>query len=174
MKEGIESLVNESKLCEEEKKLIEIVIIGGSLRIPLLQTTIEEYLKNIGNEIKINRTINMDEDISYGNSYYGLIKENKWEYNINSEEIEESINDIISIPQNEVETELRSLNCLLIRLKERKIKEENRLLLREMAKCIDCEMNELKNKIENENDNKSNIAEITNKIERMYNNNNCI
>lgn len=82
MKDGIKEVLKASEISNEEKRLVEVVIVGGSLRIPLLQSTIEEYLKNIGNEININRTINMDECISYGNSYYGLIKEGKWRYSI--------------------------------------------------------------------------------------------
>lgn len=166
MKDGIKEVLKASEISNEEKRLVEVVIVGGSLRIPLLQSTIEEYLKNIGNEININRTINMDECISYGNSYYGLIKEDKWRCKIVNEEEKDEISQIMSIPQNEAETGLKCLNSVIRELREKRIeKYDNKLLMRIMNDCINEEMNELKNAVDKR---ERRVDEIKRKIEEMY------
>lgn len=165
MKEGIKEVLKASEISNEEKRLVEVVIVGGSLRIPLLQSTIEEYLKNIGNEININRTINMDECISYGNSYYGLIKEDKWRYKIVNEEEKDEISQIMSIPQNEAETGLKCLNSVIRELREKRIEKYDKKLLKKIDQCINEEMNELKNAVDKR---ERRVDEIKRKIEEMY------
>lgn len=165
MKDGIKEVLKASEISNEEKRLVEVVIVGGSLRIPLLQSTIEEYLKNIGNEININRTINMDECISYGNSYYGLIKEDKWRYKIVNEEEKDEISQIMSIPQNEAETGLKCLNSVIRELREKRIEKYDKKLLKKIDQCINEEMNELKNAVDKR---EIRVDEIKRKIEEMY------
>lgn len=82
-----DSILN-SGLRKSDYKNVEMVIIGGSLRITNIQTELESYLKNeLKSEITINRTMNMDECISLGNSYYGLIQKGKWIYKYNDKHI---------------------------------------------------------------------------------------
>lgn len=86
--EEILSILNEciknSNIKESEKREIEILIVGGSLRIPYFQSILLKYLKeNLKSKyLNLNKTINMDECISYGNLYNGLIIKNYWKYNI--------------------------------------------------------------------------------------------
>lgn len=65
-------------------KEMEIVIAGGTTRIPLFQKVLTNYL--VTNQAKIqtlNLTLNMDECVSTGCSYYDAILHNKISYNIN-------------------------------------------------------------------------------------------
>lgn len=86
------------------KTKIEIVISGGSLRIPFIQNEIRKWLNelksnnNNNNEKVYNliKTINIDECVATGCCYYGLILNGKWNYNIKSNlklpiEIEEHV-----------------------------------------------------------------------------------
>lgn len=65
-------------------KEMEIVIAGGTTRIPKFQKVLTNYL--VTNQAKIqtlNLTLNMDECVSTGCSYYDAILHNKISYNIN-------------------------------------------------------------------------------------------
>lgn len=65
-------------------KEMEIVIAGGTTRIPKFQKVLTNYL--VTNQAKIqtlNLTLNMDECVSTGCSYYDAILHNEISYNIN-------------------------------------------------------------------------------------------
>lgn len=58
----------------------DVVIIGGSLRIPLFQNALE---KEIGHTLI--KTMNMDESVAYGCIYYGAKQKHIWNYTITNE-----------------------------------------------------------------------------------------
>lgn len=65
-------------------KEMEIVIASGTTRIPLLQKVLTNYLLTHQAKIQtLNLTLNMDECVSTGCSYYDAILHNKISYNIN-------------------------------------------------------------------------------------------
>lgn len=80
----IDDCLNESQWNEEDLKDLEICIIGGSMRITKLKEELSFYLKEKSKESNNNLTLtlNMDDCISQGNSYYGLIKDGKYKYEI--------------------------------------------------------------------------------------------
>lgn len=53
---------------------MEICIIGGTMRIPYLMNHLVGYLEEIGSRYKtLTKTVNMDECVCQGNSYFGAI-----------------------------------------------------------------------------------------------------
>lgn len=104
LKNLLNKSIKESNISKEEYNKINIVICGGSLRIPLFQNEIEKYMKE---ELKIKdnritRTLNMDECISLGNCYYKLMKDKKWNYKIiDNENMNVNVNN-----NNEISNEL--------------------------------------------------------------------
>lgn len=78
-----ETFLNECKLSEEEEQNIILTFVGGTSRIPYIRNLIIEYMKNNkSNNNEVNKTMNNDESICLGNSYYALIKTGKWEYEL--------------------------------------------------------------------------------------------
>lgn len=76
----------------KDTKQYDVVIIGGSLRIPLFQNTLE---KEIGHTLI--KTLNMDESVAYGCIYFGAIQKNIWRYKItNNNKIKENIQSLLS------------------------------------------------------------------------------
>lgn len=69
-------------LNDDEKKLLQITIIGGSLRIPVLKDVILEFLEKINGKTSLRQTLNMDECIGLGCSYYYEMRNGKWKYEI--------------------------------------------------------------------------------------------
>lgn len=56
------------KLNNNEMQNLEICVVGGTMRIPFLQNTLKMFMKDIyNNNRNINYTINMDENVAYGN-----------------------------------------------------------------------------------------------------------
>lgn len=82
LKDLVAKTINESGLSKEEKSKLEIVIIGGSMRIPLFKRSLMGLLKEINGKEKLIQTLNMDENDAYGCCYYGGMKEKKWKYEI--------------------------------------------------------------------------------------------
>ncbi len=56
----IEEVIKEAKLCLSD--IAEVVLVGGSTRIPKIKEIISDYFENI----KINDSINPDETVAYG------------------------------------------------------------------------------------------------------------
>lgn len=83
----LNEMTNDIRLKADEK--IEVMIIGGTMRISILKDVIKKR-----NNMRLNETMNMDESVSSGNCYYGLIKENEWIYDINDIEESERLNDL--------------------------------------------------------------------------------
>lgn len=102
LKDLVTKTINESGLSKEEKSKLEIVIIGGSMRIPLFKRSLIDLLKEINGKEKLIQTLNMDENDAYGCCYYGGMKEKKWKYEIEnflektSFEEDKKIKEIIS------------------------------------------------------------------------------
>lgn len=70
----INNSINESKWSENDIKNIEICIVGGSMRIKYIKEKLIEYLNNkTHNNSILNTTLNMEECICQGVSYYGVI-----------------------------------------------------------------------------------------------------
>lgn len=68
-----ESLEN-SGWNDDDKNNMEICIIGGTMRIPYLMNHLVGYLEEIGSRYKtLTKTVNMDECVCQGNSYFGAI-----------------------------------------------------------------------------------------------------
>lgn len=85
-KETIISMLNECIKDEDEelKEKIRIIIVGGGSRIPYIKKILNDYLKTINKkDEKILSTLNLDEAISCGCSYYGTKKEGLLHYEIN-------------------------------------------------------------------------------------------
>lgn len=81
----IESLLDKCvEKCKIEVTEVDgIVIAGGTCRIPFIQNKLQTYLKDkMEKSCGLNKSVNMDEHISYGCSYYGLILNNIWNYEI--------------------------------------------------------------------------------------------
>lgn len=76
IKELLDECIKESDWDDEKLKDLEICTIGGSMRISNLKEELIKYLKekSNGNNENLTLTLNMDDCISQGNSYYGLIK----------------------------------------------------------------------------------------------------
>lgn len=75
------TIKNAGKIDLEE---MEIVIAGGTTRIPKFQRVLLSILQNNKAKIQtLNLTLNMDECVSTGCSYYDAILHNKISYNIN-------------------------------------------------------------------------------------------
>lgn len=96
---GIKSLINESNINDNDKKHLSCVITGGCLKIKYLQEQISLYFDNIENNNELIKLSNMEYNVCLGNSYYGLIKSNKWKFIIKDE-------DNILIKCNELSTRL--------------------------------------------------------------------
>lgn len=81
----IKSLLDECLIkCNiQAKEVSDIIIAGGTCRIPFIQNTLQAYLKNvIKKNCCLKKSIDMDEHIAYGCSYYGLILNGLWKYEI--------------------------------------------------------------------------------------------
>lgn len=117
-------------MSDEDKKKLEIVIIGGSLRITLLHEELENYLNELNGK-KLTRTLNMDESVCLGNSYYGLIQLNGWNYTINNyKEYNIEDNKDIDIAKSiEIEKELSHIDDDYINLSMNKNKLEEKMYI---------------------------------------------
>lgn len=81
----LESLLDEciEKCKVERRDVSSIVIAGGICRIPFIQNVLQVYLsEKMEKSCGLNKSINMDEHIAYGCSYYGLILDEVWKYEI--------------------------------------------------------------------------------------------
>lgn len=94
----IKESIDNSGLSDEEKKDLDIAIIGGSLRIPFLKQKLIDLLRSINGKEKLVQTMNMDESAVRGCGYYYLQKQNIWNYqteNRHKDICVENINDEI-------------------------------------------------------------------------------
>lgn len=82
--EMIEKSVDLSGINDEQKKKVIMTIIGGSIRIPFMKIQLEKYLKSINCENELNQTMNIEESVSYGCSYNGLIVKKIWDIEIDT------------------------------------------------------------------------------------------
>lgn len=81
----LESLLDKciEKCKVERRDVSSIVIAGGICRIPFIQNVLQVYLsEKMEKSCGLNKSINMDEHIAYGCSYYGLILDEVWKYEI--------------------------------------------------------------------------------------------
>lgn len=70
-------LLKETVKGYDDLSKYDVVIIGGSLRIPLFQNSLEKEINHL-----LIRTLNMDESVSYGCIYYGAMKSEIWNYEV--------------------------------------------------------------------------------------------
>lgn len=96
LKDILRDFLTKSDLNEEIKRNLKILPVGGSMRIPYFQKLVLDETQRIlnNNEIKMIKTLNMDECISSGNSYYGSILTGKWQYEINYEGKENDLKNL--------------------------------------------------------------------------------
>lgn len=80
----IESVINESGVKEEDLKKIKILPIGGSSRIPIIQSLVVDKVKERINvdDVQILRNINMDECICRGCCYFSKIIYGKYLFEV--------------------------------------------------------------------------------------------
>lgn len=80
----LKEFLKDSNLNDDTKREIKILPVGGSMRIPYLQKIVIEETKEIlkNENLKMIKTLNMDECISSGNSYYGSILNGSWKYEV--------------------------------------------------------------------------------------------
>lgn len=98
---------------EDELKKIDLIPVGGSLRIQYFKDIMRNYLRKlIGDESKeLNHTLNMDESESRGCCYKWLMSQNKWKYSLKSNieitddeyDNEKYINELETIKNTETE-----------------------------------------------------------------------
>lgn len=96
----VKKTVDEANL-NEDKELLNIVIIGGSLRIPLFKNILIHFINEYNSNGQLYQTLNMDESIATGCCYYCAILQGNWIYNykfnqedFNIEDKEEIDNEI--------------------------------------------------------------------------------
>lgn len=70
----IDEALEKSGWNDDEIKSIEICPIGGALRTQYFKDKLIEYLKNHSNNERLTLTLNMDDSLCLGLSYYGGIK----------------------------------------------------------------------------------------------------
>lgn len=69
------------KLNRNEMENLEICVVGGTMRIPLLQKTLKNFMKDIYNNNKnLNYSLNMDESVAYGNICFILQSLKYWNF----------------------------------------------------------------------------------------------
>lgn len=78
----INGCYSDDELEDGEKELLNVLIIGGSLRIPYLKQVVLDYLKDINGKTQLKQTLNMNECNSLGCSYYYKMKSGEWNYQI--------------------------------------------------------------------------------------------
>lgn len=71
-----------SNIRDDEKELFEIVIIGGSLRIPYLKSEVLNFLTEKNGKTRLKQTLNMESPVSLGCGYYYEILSKNWNYEI--------------------------------------------------------------------------------------------
>lgn len=93
---------------EIEKEEIELLLVGGTSRIPYFKGIMREKLK-VKNSYE---PLNMDECIAYGINYYNLTKQNEWKYTLIDKTKKLEFNDIDSYKKQQIST-LKTLVQLL-------------------------------------------------------------
>lgn len=96
----LDKCVKNSKIKPEN--VSETVIAGGTCRIPYIQEILHNYLnKKMNKKNDLTKSLNMDEHIANGCSYYAMILDEKWNYQIEIHDKEMS-NDLLIFKDREL------------------------------------------------------------------------
>lgn len=174
-----ETFLNECKLSEEEEQNIILTFVGGTTRIPYIRNLIIEYMKNNkNNNNEVNKTMNNDESICLGNSYYALIKTGKWEYELKNVNETFPYNDFYKkeiYNNNEIENDEYNLYLDLLMFSDYCYKEKTICLshFESIMKILnDFIQNDSKKKLEEPIINQENKDDIKINTESIVNENN--
>lgn len=117
LRELIDDAVKSANLGAEILSSISTVICGGNFRITILQEIIKRNLmQKYNNENEILRTLNMDENISCGCCYYGMILNDTWKYSVkeNSRNFEKVKKSLLFDKQKNINIEMYILFILIL------------------------------------------------------------
>lgn len=90
----LDKCIEKSKITPD--KVSEIVIAGGTCRIPFIQNILKKYLNNkMKKNCDLTKSINMDEHIANGCNYYAMILDDKWKYDVEIQDKDISNNLLI-------------------------------------------------------------------------------